>query len=576
MNIEFPYTYCPLQHDEIRLLHLFPGSCADGLEITLKHVGLGQGPRFEALSYTWGTSAKDCHVRCKMESGRLEKIPITRNLEQALVRLRSVEDVKVLWIDQVCINQDDLQERCSQVSYMGTIYSTAFQVSVWIGEEDEDTRLAFDFLPVLFSYLPTSELDANMNAQYVLPAHALLIARSPSWEALVRIFHRPWFRRIWVIQEAAVASCVTVHCGTLTVTWEDLVRACKCQIRSEDVRYGHNALEAIDKTRRGRLQGGNDLYDICFMSYRFQCTDPRDKIYAVAGLVNQSLEDTKPLLVDYESDIEEIYHRNAVGIMLSDGSLDLLHCVVHHTIPSSLPSWVPDWRSEALVQCMFKRNNGNNSRNQQISPTCFSLSEDLSALTVTGRIIGTVVEIGCMMTLIKREDYFLQWRDMARRISRPGGDSFPGAFSRTLIAATSSSSFSDCDSHELFYAAYDNVIRRNNGIAGHQVPDNLQEETQRSTDFAGRMLETCIGRKMFVIDGDMIALGPSEISMGDIVCCFEDTSTFIDNCYVIRRVKLDDSCELVGEAYIYGLDTQEGAWFLPRFLDLPKYNFVLR
>ena len=128
-----PYRYSPLYGDQIRLLHLFAGLFHDELTTTLEHVDLKQQPNYEALSYTWGTSFKDCHVSCKTDTG-IKKIAITKNLEAALRRLRSVEQTRVIWIDQVCINQDDVKERSSQVSRMGLIHSFAFQVCIWIGE----------------------------------------------------------------------------------------------------------------------------------------------------------------------------------------------------------------------------------------------------------------------------------------------------------------------------------------------------------------------------------------------------------------------------------------------------------
>ena len=134
MDIDIdPYSYRPLYGDQIRLLYLFAGQYHDDLIATLAHVDLNQHPKYEALSYTWGSSFKDCHVSFMIGTG-VKKIAITKNLEAALLRLRSVEQTRVMWIDQVCINQDDIKERSSQVSRIGLIYSFAFQVCIWTGE----------------------------------------------------------------------------------------------------------------------------------------------------------------------------------------------------------------------------------------------------------------------------------------------------------------------------------------------------------------------------------------------------------------------------------------------------------
>lgn len=142
-----PYRYRPLYGDQIRLLHLSAGLYHDELIVTLEHVDLKQQPKYEALSYTWGTSFKDCHVSFRTGTG-VKKIAITKNLEAALLRLRSVEQTRVIWIDQVCINQDDIRERSSQVSRMGLIYASAFQVCIWIGEGTSLGNLPCLFWPI--------------------------------------------------------------------------------------------------------------------------------------------------------------------------------------------------------------------------------------------------------------------------------------------------------------------------------------------------------------------------------------------------------------------------------------------
>ena len=435
--------------------------------------------------------------------------------------------------------------------------------------EDDDARLAFgNFLPFMLSKLPSSQSisDIRDDAQYVLPGHALLIARSEGWEALARIFDRPWFRRVWVIQETVMAARALVYCGNFVVAWDDLARACRCQIRQQSLRRGHNALESIDNTRWQRIKGGNDIYDILFMSYRFQCTDPRDKIYAVMGLANHSQQDEK-LPVDYEDGIEEIYHRSAVDTMLSNRSLDLLQCVVHHTVVSNLPSWVPDWRSEPLIQSMLKEQSPRPDQPRRaVSSMHFSLSDDRSTLIVKGKTIGSISELGMTMSYSSREDAIQQWREMAERTGRSGTDTYPTNFLQAVIAATGLD-----DHNESLYNAWNNVWERLRGV-GYQDPKSSTDENQKAFEFDGRMLETCIGRRLVIIDDSAVGLGPSESHPGDLVCCFEDTQNPLIP-FVVRAK--GDAYTLIGQGFVPGLSSQR-SWALSRLSIQSKQQYVLR
>lgn len=453
--------------------------------------------------------------------------------------------------------------------YSVVVYSEVEVLTVNSTTEDDDARLAFgNFLPFMLSKLPSPQLisDIKDDAQYVLPAHALLIARSEGWEALARVFDRPWFRRVWVIQETVMAAQALVHCGNFIVAWDDLARACRCQIRQQSLRRGHNALESIDNTRWQRIKGGNDIYDILFMSYRFQCTDPRDKIYAVVGLANHSQQEAQ-LAVDYESGIEEVYLRSAVNIMLSNRSLDLLQCVVHHTMISCLPSWVPDWRSEPLIQTMLKERSPKPDQSRRgVSTMQFHISNDRSALTVTGKNIGSISELGMTMSYSNREDTIQQWREMAERTGRSGADTYPNNFFQTLIAATRPD-----DDSESLYNAWNNVWERLRGV-GYQDPKSSAEENQKAFEFDGRMLETCIGRRMIIVDDCAVGLGPSESHRGDLVCCFEDTQNPLIP-FVVRAK--GEAYTLIGQGFVPGLSSQ-GSWWQSRLSIRSKQQFVLR
>ncbi|KAF8847118.1 hypothetical protein BDZ45DRAFT_540435, partial [Acephala macrosclerotiorum] len=126
---------------EIRLIALAPGERFSPVVCTSYPAYIHQHPEFEALSYTWGPKHS---LKCIEFKSSL--IYVTKNLEAALRRLRSTNATRHIWVDALCINQDDNTERSSQVSLMREIYSQASRVIVWLGEGSHSTNSALEFL----------------------------------------------------------------------------------------------------------------------------------------------------------------------------------------------------------------------------------------------------------------------------------------------------------------------------------------------------------------------------------------------------------------------------------------------
>ncbi|PMD38817.1 heterokaryon incompatibility, partial [Hyaloscypha variabilis F] len=139
---------------------------------------------YEALSYAWGSNDQTEKRPC------VSFIPITPNLQSALKRLRQRSTTRVLWVDQLCINQEDVEERSSQVQLMGHIYQKASKTVVWLGEEDEHGR------GPLGAFLQTMGHDADLTTY--------------NWQAFNSFYNRPWFGRLWILQEIAFSKEVVI------------------------------------------------------------------------------------------------------------------------------------------------------------------------------------------------------------------------------------------------------------------------------------------------------------------------------------------------------------------------------
>lgn len=122
--------------EQIRILHLEPGWGSTPISCTIHRISLTSHPppKYEALSYTWGDPKATREI---IVNGYL--VNVTFNLYSALYRLRQSEEMRVLWVDALCINQTDVDERGQQVGLMGKIYSICDNTVIWIDEPPFET-----------------------------------------------------------------------------------------------------------------------------------------------------------------------------------------------------------------------------------------------------------------------------------------------------------------------------------------------------------------------------------------------------------------------------------------------------
>ncbi|KAH8645799.1 heterokaryon incompatibility protein-domain-containing protein [Xylariales sp. PMI_506] len=344
-----PYT-C-LQGDEFRLLILDPGGYSDDVRCRLVVLEREGGCRFEALSYAWGGTQKSNSIVCN-------DLPlgVTDNLAEALRHLRFPDETRILWVDAICIDQDDIEERQHQVGLMRTIFSDAVRVVVWLGPSGQDVKGAFDLLLTIRDYItaPVDYFELGSNFSSVKTFEKL--ARH-NWAPLVTLLERPWFTRLWVFQEVALAQEVVVQCGYDQISWSTLASIFRYLdhkgIVLERFTWGRGlasvgvrALIAMDRYRQLTQNGApRDLISILLATSGSDCTDLHDKIYAVQSLATA---DGAPLLEpDYRISAAEAFKLLAVRCIQS-GHLEILSCSERQDVwplqeLSGLPSWVPDW-----------------------------------------------------------------------------------------------------------------------------------------------------------------------------------------------------------------------------------------
>ena len=214
------YAQAPLvtEQREIRILSLAPGIGNSVLRGDLIVESLNDDDlHYTALSYTWSGPISQSSIII----GRVP-LHITENLELALRRIRRPYHPKNMWIDAICINQSDNEEKSVQVFLMGDIYANAARTIVWLGEQSANSDMAMDFIHALRQKSRDEDSGDDSLSDDEDP-HAddtrkgISDSNQIALQAVTNLMQRQWWTRIWVIQEALKSRRVTVVCGAKEV-----------------------------------------------------------------------------------------------------------------------------------------------------------------------------------------------------------------------------------------------------------------------------------------------------------------------------------------------------------------------
>ncbi|KAF5576135.1 heterokaryon incompatibility 6 OR allele [Fusarium pseudocircinatum] len=311
----------------IRLICLRPGT-DDAIYCELMVVSIDSAPSYEALSYTWGDpSITETITMTTQGFETTQQFSITSNCFSALKRLRYKDKPRVLWIDALAIDQSNVNERNHQVSLMSMIYSQAAGVIVYLGESADDSDLAIEF--IMECYDPSPD-----NTSLSFPRSDRLM------DALRNFFLRPWFTRVWVIQEVFLSSEKTVHCGEQEIPWlamenfKHYLVNTRLQFRLPYVVSKASQSFTIENAERF-------MFFALLDSRHCEATDPRDKIYSLLPIL-QSHNRSLDLIPRYQDTSGRIYTDCALSVLPSCG-WSLLYAVQGNSRTDDLPSWVPDW-----------------------------------------------------------------------------------------------------------------------------------------------------------------------------------------------------------------------------------------
>ncbi|KAI0867509.1 heterokaryon incompatibility protein-domain-containing protein [Hypoxylon argillaceum] len=352
-----PYIYQPLGPSaQTRIIAIEPSADATAPIICkIEELNVESDEGFQALSYTWGEPS----FTETLVIDRTHFLRITRNLQDALHRFRKTSGPRRLWVDAICINQKDEEEKRRQIPFMDAIYRGASAVLVWLG--DYPTQAAC--LASIKAYPRLLGKERAPDSRAGRQEHSELLM---SISSLVQL---PWFSRRWIVQEAVLNPDVLLCCCDEELSWVRLTNSLgMISNPPPDMKALHTLLSMASLWKRWVLEGGvggkGGIFDLLEAFDHFQCFDPRDRLFALGGLATdismglKSSPGTVPLRVDYTIPAESLYTTFCKDVLASTNEpmkydmlrSSLARCGDRH---ASLPSWAPDWRLPAARKPFF-------------------------------------------------------------------------------------------------------------------------------------------------------------------------------------------------------------------------------
>lgn len=347
-----PFSYDPLPDGHTRLLK-FTHSYGGIVCFTLQVFPLANLPKYDALSYAWGSEPQATVIGCNNKF-----YPLTPHLRAALEAFVVHRDWATrIWVDAICINQEDEEEKASQVKQMKSIYSLAQTVLVWLGKAADSSDLVINerWLLNTAQGLENIPYEVGVSQDTLLVAHGLPGKNDLRWRVLKDIFTRDWWYRLWVVQEVAVAQELLVLCGGHKVKFEALMY-CFMMASSRGM-LGRSSLESIDEHAQGEALQHAGLLTIVRAAYQEgtlklqtimgamrmkRCKNRVDRVYGLLGLAPQRVQDA--IHIDYSLE-DSSYWRPYVDFAACAVEIEpsAVLCISGSfgDLPPGMPSWCP-------------------------------------------------------------------------------------------------------------------------------------------------------------------------------------------------------------------------------------------
>lgn len=586
----------------MRLLKLLPRLPFGRINCKLVDVAVGEIDEYEAISYTWGAWELSGVI---FIDGK--PMLVSSNVEDLLYHLSFYFKSRFLWIDQICINQADNDEKTSQIPLMGDIYRDAANTIVWLDNVEEPWKARRMLAGICYEHMyGTAESTLELMRSYADETPLM------GWAALVNVFAHPWFFRVWVIQEIILSPTATVLASGLDIQWSHLELFAQLMVANpfntimrsnpsvgvkDDAPNGLNnaATMAVLRTtfwNSSDYSTGRSLESLLSLFANFQSTLPVDRIYGILALLSPDYRSAAQWLQpDYSKPADDVFTMVATHLLQSNCNeiLSLAGIGYDRNLPQ-LPSWVPDWTNLSIKDTrrlnFSKISHSSRYRASKFVPLVHYFPSP-GMLSITGHIFDSVLHLSPVHTytahnqgegpLTQQEmvavtrSHFTSRRMAVQHIRDPypaTGQPRDEAFWRTLIGDTETSRPADsqlgegCNVWERLMLAEsrgDSDIERDFAA---EMEDLLTEDDiraqgvehalmvmRRAFFWNSNRIMCCTGRKFCVTEKGFMGMVPPGTREGDLLVVLYGLHTP----FAVRPVEESDRVRIVGEAYVHGM-----------------------
>lgn len=305
MNFSFSYDPLSSPQNSIRLFTLKHGLPVRG---TLRQYSLTNCPRYEAVSYTWGSKRSDESINVNGQSFRVHY-----NLYTLLHQLCLTNQQDPMWCDALCINQKDVEERNVQVQQMGKIYEEANIVRVWLGPDGDQSNGILECF------------ERNRDDPELWYAGRFGQARRETfWACFAKLCDRDYWKRTWIVQEFLLAQDIQILCGSKAIPWKAFDHVARksrnAKVYESQSPAGRAALNQIkgstfmSLSEDRKLVRGQTLEELLKKYGSTRCADIRDRVFGLAGLAN----DGHLVQVDYLQDASRLWATTMLSYVPKD------------------------------------------------------------------------------------------------------------------------------------------------------------------------------------------------------------------------------------------------------------------
>lgn len=559
------YIYAPIDSVacQIRLIDLLPSTKFEAeIQIHLRTGVLSDTtvPKYEALSYVWGSPENPEDILIDGAN-----LTVTRALAQALPYLRYEDQPRTLWIDAICVNQEDLEERGRQVERMATLYSCARRVVVWLGAGTRNSRLGLETMETLRSkisydiekdlaYPPIQAVDTWTAEDSIIPYN------EDSIRAIISLLQRQWFERLWIVQEIRLANDqAVIQAGHKSITWDAFISSCY-YLRSKFQNFqGKTDLASefqksylrIQPLGLGRPQVFEDLQRLTWDIRNAKCTDPRDRVFGLLSMVHKSSAiDLRP---DYRKSVSQVYQDVVLHILERSKSLRLLaRCEIDDFLNNGIPSWAPNFAIPCHYQLPL--------RDMDAAGVSIAHARYLGngVLSVKGARVATVSQIYSLIDVADSEIAAIKIIQYLVNESLTNSEKSYPKRDKEIILSAACRTFN----RNLFldywqppkgtYPTFPQGRKALNDILAWKEGEKFADMHPYTQRYLRYFRPLATGRSFFTTHDGNVGLAPQSIKIGDKIVVILG----VDSAMAFRNAE-NHSFKVVGEAYLDGFTTSE-------------------